>query len=318
VQQPAEASDTGLHSPQKSSVAIPLQNIRGKAFRIYLTKSADFKSIARHPGYLKEATAFLKTGPGKRRLMKHLPAIGPRVLSACVLIIITTALHAVPSPWGWDQFNLKDTVEAMTVSGGNYSEPTTFEFSIEGMLLWEHSANSDYEYRYKSDADWNIGAMTRTANGEALQVTRFEYDSKGTLVKAVESFGDEDLPRTEYYFDASGKLTEKRFVTFMRDNNSKYGYQYNSAGQMVREDLWMGDGSHEGWTTYSYDSQGGLSQEKSYYSANAAPDVINYVNEYDERGNITRTVKTEAGNPDSQSVTTFSYRYYEVVDGEGW
>lgn len=251
--------------------------------------------------------------------MKSLQLLRTRVLLSIIFILLAAALSAVPNPGGWEQFQLKDAVHTMTVSGGIYYEPTTYEFTNEGMLLSESSPSSSFHYEYEQDAAYNVSAMIRMNGDERLQITRFEYNGKGGLVKAIVTSGDGAvLPREEYYFNGTGRLTEMRFVTFMRDNNCKYTYSYNAAGQMIREDLYLGDGSHEGWTTYSYDANGSVRQEKSYFNATDPPRVIDYEHSYDDCGNITRTLKTENGDSTYQTVTEYSYSYFEVLDGSDW
>lgn len=235
------------------------------------------------------------------------------VLLFLIFVITTVGLNAVPSPDGWEQFGLEYWVESMTVSGDGYHEPVTYEFSMEGLLLSETSASASYTYQYENDDDWNISKMIRYSNDGPVQETRFEYNAKGQLVKAiVYSMPDEDLPREEYVFDASGRLSEMRFLTFMKANNVTAKYSYNAAGQMTRSDEWMGDGSYVGWTTYSYDGHGNVSEEKSYVNNTDPPSVINYKYRYDDSGNIIRRERSGDVDP---GVTTYSYRYYEVIDG---
>jgi hypothetical protein len=237
----------------------------------------------------------------------------PRVLIFLVIILTAAGLNAVPNPDGWEQFGLKYTVESMTVSGDGYYEPVTYEFGMEGQLRSETRGSTSYTYQYEyENDDWNISKMTRYYNDEPLQQTRFEYNAKGQLIKAiVYTMPDEDLPREEYVFDTSGRLTESRFVTFMKANNTTARYSYNAAGQMIRSDEWM-DGENIGWTTFRNDDHGNVIEEKTYFNDTDPPSVINYKYRYDDHGNITRVEKSGDVDP---GVTAYSYRYYEVVDG---
>ena len=101
------------------------------------------------------------------------------------------------------------------------------------------------QYQYQDKTDHYI-----TEN-----ITKYSYRPDGTYSRVSEYYNGEDTPFLTEFYDKHGYCT--------KDDNGEYEYQFDDAGHLTRKT--MTDGGRKWWVDYTYDENGRLYEETSYY-----------------------------------------------------
>ncbi|MBI4819483.1 MAG: RHS repeat protein [Deltaproteobacteria bacterium] len=99
------------------------------------------------------------------------------------------------------------------------------------------------DYSYVRDESGVIRSVSDTVSGEAV---RYEYDSAGRVIDAVETEHGLEVGHRTYEYDAAGNRTGST------DGATRYEYQHDGDGRLTA----ISDGLSE--TTYSYDEAGNI------------------------------------------------------------
>lgn len=106
---------------------------------------------------------------------------------------------------------------------------------------------------------------TLTAGDKTLGTTSRTYDEQGRVTAETITYGENQL-YLSYQYDDQGRLTYYRQGRDAdKDNDAQISrYQYDSKGQMVRENIFF-DNDRAGITrTYTYDKRGNITSAKTY------------------------------------------------------
>ena len=232
-------------------------------------------------------------------------------------------------------------------SAGNMIKRTDFGFSdnVTGKIVCEEDKNGNiisektfygkdlnciHKYEYDSQGN-NI--KSTYYNSENLLCSQNEYDSKGNTTKSIEYNTDGSIARI-YTYDKHENLisaveyqsNEKKETIFKNE------YEYDEAGNMIKETNYDENGKLSGWSQYEYDGENLLkeskyhgegdlySEEKYEYDSknNLIKEIGNYYYnghvkmvyecEYDEKSNIIK--KVYHYNDKLDSITEYKYDEY--------
>lgn len=106
---------------------------------------------------------------------------------------------------------------------------------------------------------------TLTAGDKTLGTTSRTYDEQGRVTAETITYGENQL-YLSYQYDDQGRLTYYRQGRAAdKDNHAQISrYQYDSKGQLVRENIFF-DNKSAGFTrTYTYDKRGNITSAKTY------------------------------------------------------
>lgn len=106
---------------------------------------------------------------------------------------------------------------------------------------------------------------TLTAGNKTLGTTSRTYDEQGRVTAETITYGENQL-YLSYQYDDQGRLTYYRQGRDAdKDNDAQISrYQYDSKGQLVRENIFF-DNDRAGITrTYTYDKRGNITSAKTY------------------------------------------------------
>ena len=152
-----------------------------------------------------------------------------------------------------------------------YSSKAVFTYNAAGQILTESNVNdfgngdvSSDTYAYAYDANGNCVkkefSYTQTWDGETSAestVTVSSYDAAGRLLREETTNSDGTSSRSEYAYDAEGRLLTWNFTgTGEYDSPCSCENSYDAQGNLVRE-VWT-DEDGTGTTTYTYDAAGNL------------------------------------------------------------
>ena len=144
------------------------------------------------------------------------------------------------------------------------------EYDTEGKLLKKidgaPGTPGGYTYEYTYDENGNCTKKVYIENGFPPESTYYTFDEKGNMVKK-----DESRPLSELH----------------------YSYDYNDAGQMIKE---QDTASNGGSTTFEYDSRGLMIRKSKYlHDANEPYEIREY--DYDATGNKIKETSSNNGTP---------------------
>ena len=152
----------------------------------------------------------------------------------------------------------------------------TFEYDAGGRRT-QIADQDDFTVNYSYDA---VGRLQQLTNGNNERIISYEYDADDRLVK--ETNGNSTY--TTYGYDSVGQVLSIVNYTASDSINSRYGYEYDTAGRRTRMTTLEGDFSYE------YDVTGQLTSV-------TLPDDRKIEYQYDAAGN--RTTVVEGGTETS-------------------
>lgn len=160
---------------------------------------------------------------------------------------------------------------------------TTYTYSVYTgeKLLLQFTSTRSYDYN-SITADYPVAATaftvqsaedsanrttteTLTAGDKTLGTTSRTYDGQGRVTAETITYGENQL-YLSYQYDDQGRLTYYRQGRNADNNNHAQisRYQYDSKGQLVRENIFF-DNKGAGFTrTYTYDKRGNITSAKTY------------------------------------------------------
>ena len=191
------------------------------------------------------------------------------------------------------------------------STPPQIEYYEDGRIKKLYEYNSDWSLRkntyydtdnnyriYEYDQTGNITKMTAYyADGTFDNCQSFEYDELGRETKFY--FLDENgnvESETTYEYDNNNK----RVRSIYKQNDSTTIREYNTSGQIIRENSNHADGSFASSRTYEYDNDGNLMQESF------RTEDYSTIKEYDNRGQV---IRENTDHADGSFSSSKSYEY---------
>lgn len=212
---------------------------------------------------------------------------------------------------------------------GNFKNYERYVYTPEGNISeWyrKYGSNNEYLY-YNCDFDKNNNISKETyyyENGEAYNVSSYEYNAAQNLIRRTDNLGDAELVRE---YDASGNLIRESHDsgTFYYENSFKYDlnnnvieetyktddvyykYLYDSNGNKINDIIYDDDGSISSETQYKYDSNNNRIWLYRKYSIGTYEEVYTY----DSNGNLIKEklINTYEDGETYEHTKVYSYTY---------
>lgn len=229
------------------------------------------------------------------------------------LILVAVALFAFAgcdSDDGEKDTGVKENVGAVENGGEEKEEENKVPVPDEEYLLWKETYTKNgnyciYEYNEKGHVTKYTWYYT---NGETMDTTFeytynedgsysvykegigksiSEYDAKGRLVKET---SDPTLypVTTTYVYDDNDRVIESKTVAEEQNHvRAWHKNTYDEKGNLVKDEMFLTDGSSGGWYEFDYDDKGNEIQKYEFYPDGTEGDkYAHYVweYEYDEYG----------------------------------
>ena len=150
-----------------------------------------------------------------------------------------------------------------------------------------------------------------------------KYDENGRLIEEYSFSGDETSSYSsgsKYTYDDTGKKTsstyyEKETGTDPYEYEEKTTYEYNTAGQLIKENYDDGEG-YTSTTNYEYDDHGNVTKQETLYS-----DGSSYTTEksyeYYDNGNLKTVSQTPYGVIEEYNENGLKIKEYSRVNCYG-
>jgi hypothetical protein len=184
-----------------------------------------------------------------------------------------------------------------TVDCNNYLTKTIFNRNEKNKLIstmvYESSGNlkSKSTYEYNKEGGF-IGFKTFSPEGLLISNAGYTRDEEGRLTESktydvnnnlISSniFDEKEHSREYYSFDAKGTITNKMLFNWDENNN------------LIETEIYLSDGSLSMRTSSKYDNRNHIIEASSIMpSINNKPIIVNYLNEFDNIGNVIKVVNT--------------------------
>jgi YD repeat-containing protein len=187
-------------------------------------------------------------------------------------------------------------------SQGENSVELTYEY---GDSYWAYSNNKNF-FNDKGLVVRN--EYTRSDN--EVNVTVFEYDEKGNLVRSTETIPGNDSPTVyTYTYDDKGNLT------YRDRGGDQTTFTYDESGKRIKANMTVEDGnSYE--TVYTYNDKGELIKMTETKTKNGASETHSEtVFTYDDKGRVTSSTMTMPDGYTSKDAWTYD-EYGNVIKVE--
>ena len=126
---------------------------------------------------------------------------------------------------------------------------------------------------------------------EALTVWTYkeEFDDQGRLISQITSRGNEQ-GEVLYEYDQDGRLIRKSGQDLEEPGTElPETYEYDAAGNLIKQIVWNEDGTMEGWREFTYDEEGRETQQKNFRpdgTLDQEMSLFTWEYEYDAQGRI--------------------------------
>lgn len=167
---------------------------------------------------------------------------------------------------------------------GNY---TIYDYNEKGHVIKRttyyqngDTLETNYSYTYNDDGSYSVYI-------EGIGKKIEEYDTRGRLVKET---NDPTLYPviTTYIYDDMDRVIEYKTVAEKQSHvRAWHKHTYDDNGNLVKDEMFLTDGSSGGWYEYDYDDKGNEIQKYEFYPDGKEGDTYaTYVweYEYDEYG----------------------------------
>lgn len=207
---------------------------------------------------------------------------------------LTTVKDALDNILEDHDYDSEGRAYTSVVDGG--VESYTFDYSVPGKTKVTDGNNNVSYFHFNKTRGKNVIERIEglCGCGSGSEITNFEYDSIGKVVKKTDALGKV----TRYKYDNSGNVTETNYEMIENGTSTsiKHKYTYNSLGEV----LTFTDGMN-GVTTNTYDARGNLlttsdplnNTTTATYSSNGLPATVT-----DARGNTTTFEFSAYGLPE--------------------
>lgn len=183
------------------------------------------------------------------------------------------------------------------VDCNNYLTKTIFKHSEKNKLIstmvYESSGNlkSKSTYEFNKEGEF-IGFKTFSPEGLLISNAEYTRDEEGRLTESKtydannnliskNIFDEKEHSREYYSFDAKGTITNKMLFNWDENNN------------LTETEFYLADGSLSMKTNSKFDNRNHITESSSVMPAiNNKPIIVNYLNEYDQIGNLIKVVNT--------------------------
>ncbi len=193
---------------------------------------------------------------------------------------------------------------------GNY---TIYDYNEKGHVVKRttyyqngETLETTYTHTYNDDGSYSVFI-------EGIGKKIEEYDSKGRLVKET---NDPSLypVTTTYIYDDFDRVIESKTVAEKQNHvRAWHKNTYDENGNLLKDEMFLTDGSSGGWYEYDYDENGNEIQKYEFYPDGKEGDkYATYVweYEYDDYGRV--TVKRRRDVERGGVYPTYTYEYDEA------
>lgn len=169
---------------------------------------------------------------------------------------------------------------------GNY---TIYDYNEKAHIIKEttyyqngETLETNYTYTYNDDGSYSVYI-------EGIGKKIEEYDAEGRLVKATQ---DPTLypVTTTYVYDEYDRVIEYKTVAEEQSHvRAWHKNTYDENGNLVKDEMFLTDGSSGGWYEYDYDEMGNEIQKYEFYPDGKEGDkyaLYVWEYEYDEYGRV--------------------------------
>ena len=183
-------------------------------------------------------------------------------------------------------FNGNEVKELYYLGDGSIQDWVEYEYDFNGNRTKKVAFNSDGHIRFWMETEYDTSGKI---------ITSTEYDEDGSI-----------NIRDEYEYDAIGNRVAMTVTEYGRQQS--FGYEYDAVGNEVKEILYNGDGSIDGWYEHEYDAAG---NEVKYIRYNGDGSIAEWVEyEYDSHGAcIERIAYDSFGNKDYSTYLRYENEY---------
>lgn len=176
---------------------------------------------------------------------------------------------------------------------------TEFEYDAAGNQIRERNyytatdVKRDVGYEYDSAGN-QISETYYDDAGNVFSQIKDEYDSNGNIIKTTGCTADGSiLEETGYEYDDAGNMTKQIFYSADENTNDAWSwseFEYNTAGDVIKETDYDENGVVIIYDEYEYDQKGNLIRE-SIHNKNTGHYEYEY--EYDSNKNLTKKTSYE-------------------------
>ncbi|MDR0517477.1 MAG: hypothetical protein LBH25_10585 [Fibromonadaceae bacterium] len=180
-----------------------------------------------------------------------------------------------------------------------YTHETMYEYDIKGNMIKRINSDGIYEYEYDSNGN-QIKDVRYDFEGNIEARFESEYDSKGNRIKATGYNADGSVgARYEIEYDSNNNITKE--ATYSPDGIEARRYEYtwsNNGNTATRKrfDLRGTELTLINTFVYQFTTIDGKKLEASYTRENPDGTQEKRDNEYDSKGNITKSTDYELQN----------------------
>lgn len=188
---------------------------------------------------------------------------------------------------------------------GNY---TIYDYNEKGHVVKRttyyqngETLETNYTNTYNDDGSYSV-----LIEGIGKKIE--EYDAKGRLIKEI---NDPALypVTTTYTYDELDRVIELKTVAEEKNHvRAWHKNTYDEKGNLVKDEMFLTDGSSAGWYEYDYDEKGNEIQKYEFYPDGTEGDkyaLFEWVYEYDDYGRLTLEQKKDA----ERGGTSLKYLY---------
>lgn len=190
---------------------------------------------------------------------------------------------------------------------GNY---TIYDYNEKGHVIKRttyyqngETLETNYTYTYNDDGSYSV-----LIEGIGKKIE--EYDAKGRLVKETNEPTVYPVTTT-YTYDEFDRVIELKTVA--EDKNHVRAWHkntYDENGNLVKDEMFLTDGTSGGWYEYDYDDKGNEIQQYEFYPDGTEGDkyaLYEWIYEYDEYGRIISETKKDAERGGTARRYTYEY-----------
>lgn len=118
---------------------------------------------------------------------------------------------------------------------------------------------------------------------------REEYDSQNRLIRRI-TYRNDLQEEVLFEYDQDGRLIRKSGQDLEQPGTElPETYEYDSAGNQIKQIVWNEDGTMEGWREFTYDEEGRETQQRNFMAdgtLNEEMTMFTWEYEYDAQGRI--------------------------------
>lgn len=169
---------------------------------------------------------------------------------------------------------------------GNYC---LYDYNEKGHVIkytWYYqngeTMETNYTYTYNDDGSYSVYI-------EGIGKRICEYDSKGRLIKETSDPTVYPVTTTYIYDDADRVIETKTLAEEKNHIRAWHKNTYDENGNLVKDEMFLTDGSSGGWYEYDYDENGNEIQKYEFYPDGTEGDkyaLYVWEYEYDEYGRV--------------------------------